>query len=244
MAKKKPEWNELPCPFCREPAKVDAVRCPHCTAEFSREQIQQRMRTHQQTKKGCLIALAVVALSTLAVCAVTRGEGDQAPPVASAPSPAPKAVASPADQAAARRDVVQSVRQLLAAGAECDAAYNRAVEGLSNNDLFAAYSAATEGRDICQRVSSTIGDIEAPETAGSEKQAQLAEAFDTCRDAYFMRSMALDTLSEALDGNMRPSKVEEFRQHAEGSQSGIFACVGGVMGPATELGATGDDLKL
>lgn len=64
--KKQPKLNDVPCPFCKEPASADAIRCPHCRADYSPDQVTERKATAKKNSRtlgiGCLIVIAIMFL--------------------------------------------------------------------------------------------------------------------------------------------------------------------------------------
>lgn len=62
---KKPKWNEVPCPFCKEPIAVSAQKCPHCQTQFSADDMVKRRKDHNIVMgSGCLILLIATGLLT------------------------------------------------------------------------------------------------------------------------------------------------------------------------------------
>jgi hypothetical protein len=60
---KKPKWNEVPCPQCKEPIAPSANRCPHCQTDFTPAQVEQRTKDHSNgIKFGCAAMLGIVLL--------------------------------------------------------------------------------------------------------------------------------------------------------------------------------------
>lgn len=56
---KQAKRNELACPFCKEPVNVEASRCPQCQADYTPEQVAERIaqnkKANKQTTIGCLV---------------------------------------------------------------------------------------------------------------------------------------------------------------------------------------------
>ena len=66
---KKPRWNELPCPECKEPVEVDAKRCPHCQGVYPDSWVDARRASHASGQKagvGCLVVVGILLLGTCA----------------------------------------------------------------------------------------------------------------------------------------------------------------------------------
>ena len=60
---RKPKYNEVSCPKCREPIGVDASICPHCRTEFSEQEVAERKRSQKfGVGAGCLTLLALVLM--------------------------------------------------------------------------------------------------------------------------------------------------------------------------------------
>ena len=64
---KTPKWNEVRCPKCREPMAPSASRCPHCTTEFSADDVAKRQRGHWLGMAGGLLLL-LICIFMLAWC--------------------------------------------------------------------------------------------------------------------------------------------------------------------------------
>lgn len=77
---KKPEWNEIRCPHCKEPMKVSASKCPHCQSEFSPEVVAARVKENRQ---GAMVGCGALIVGALAL-SMCVGGGDE---TASTPEP-------------------------------------------------------------------------------------------------------------------------------------------------------------
>lgn len=62
--KKQPKLNDQPCPFCKEPVSADAIRCPHCQADYTTEQVAERKAAAKKNSRsmgiGCLVLVILM----------------------------------------------------------------------------------------------------------------------------------------------------------------------------------------
>ena len=71
---KKPQWNEIPCPECREPVSSEASRCPHCQAVYSDTTIEGRKKQQNASNKIGCGCVAVLGFLLLAFCVGVSGD--------------------------------------------------------------------------------------------------------------------------------------------------------------------------
>ncbi|NBC35530.1 hypothetical protein GTZ99_03055 [Novosphingobium sp. FSY-8] len=112
---KKPEWNETPCPWCKEPIAIAAVRCPHCQQTFTDAEIVKRKSDHRTAfGLGCLLLLLIIG--ALSWC-TSRSDNDEPITIATssaAPSPSPvEAEVSDATLQQARTEAEANWEQIL-----------------------------------------------------------------------------------------------------------------------------------
>jgi len=136
----------------------------------------------------------------------------------------------------------------MAALQPCDDANSRMgklVNGISNGgaSIYDAYEAAKRGTDVCRETWSAIGDVEVDDAVSGDARADMTKGLDTCRDAYLFRQMALRSAQAIFNGDMRPSAVSEFKERASTADSGVLACVAGLMSGALKAGVDVKDLK-
>ena len=139
-------------------------------------------------------------------------------------------------------------QQLVRAVEPCDNSNTLAVESLAaasdgSGDIYDAYSKASQALETCQSTVVHLQKMEPPPEINSIQQTRLAEDLTNCQDAYLMRAIAIETMLEVIDGDMRPSKVEEYKMRTESAQSGSIACVAGVISIAMETGHKAEFLQ-
>lgn len=215
---KKPKWNEVPCPECKEPVAADATRCPHCQVIYDADTVEQRKKTKAQSTKfgtiGCGVLLLILVLS-VAFC----GSSDTVPE-------------KPGETAQA--DAKAFYAKVLAAAAPCDSASNVTGEALKSGDLLASFRAARNAESVCLAVN--IRDIEVPASVGKDAHAALTEARGTCDDAYVARWSAMKNTTEMLNGDGGIESLVDATDAAERSGHGVMRCVAGMIAPLIALG--------
>lgn len=71
-----------------------------------------------------------------------------------------------------------------------------------------------------------------------QASAKLAkQTIEACADAMFAKKLASDTWMEILDGDQRPSKVQEFSEQSNASQGAVMLCGGSLASTAMQAGA-------
>jgi hypothetical protein len=134
-------------------------------------------------------------------------------------------------------------RAVLAEGRSCDEANKKVIDALQDGSVYEAYGAAKNGAAICNHNWSKIRSIDGPDELNSEQDERVEKAKESCGNAYLFRSTSLEDLMSALDGGMKPSQVESYKEKAELAQSGIMLCVANLMSAAHSVGMKPDELK-
>lgn len=127
-------------------------------------------------------------------------------------------------------------RAMMKHAGSCDRANDRVIAALESGSVYSSYNAADEAHDICRQSWSDLSSLNAPDGLPSDKKKAIDDVLENCADAYLFRQMSLDDLRDALDGGMRPSQVREFEKNAQAAQSGVLACVAGMMARGSDLG--------
>jgi hypothetical protein len=143
------------------------------------------------------------------------------------------------------KEITAEWQSLLDAVEPCDEANTRAVEDMQaisegRGSVYEAYASAEQGAAICHKAHYALRDLDVPVSAEGELRDNLTESLKTCADAYLLRKLSLEAAQSILDGDIRPSAVNEFKAQAEGAQAGTLACVAGYMSAAMNAGV---DLK-
>jgi hypothetical protein len=157
-----------------------------------------------------------------------------------------KAVAVEQAEASAANDALKMEistewQSLLDAVEPCDEANTRAVEEMQaisegRGSVYEAYASAEHGAAICRKAHYALRELDVPERAEGKLRDNLSKSLKTCADAYLLRQMSLEAAQSILDGDIRPSAVNEFKEQAEGAQAGTLACVAGYMSAAMDAG--------
>jgi hypothetical protein len=127
----------------------------------------------------------------------------------------------------------------------CDSTNNAAIEALQNADslgIYAVYEKASDAMNDCSDSWMNFNDLKVPSSLSSDQSEMLAEYKDDCQTAYFSRKESLETMLEFIDGDDRPSVVQQFKEQAQMAQQGGIACIAGIMSVAMETGLKASDL--
>lgn len=177
--------------------------------------------------------------------------GESAPPVA--PTSAPAKIASETDTpkapavdekavAEARSKAYHAFyERVIDAARPCDEANTKAAETLQavssgGATVYDAYGAAKAAEERCSGVSAEMSRIDVPEEIDGEAEDKAEEAVSKCRDAYLMRALSLQTMLEVIDGDAKPSKIQEYKERAEAGQGGVLLCVASLFDAASSAG--------
>jgi hypothetical protein len=145
----------------------------------------------------------------------------------------------------AKADVMALWHKVKSASAACDKANMAAlgaIEQISKGrgSVYTAYEIADRGHDVCRGSWSELDDLEVPDSVTGKPEDDLEKALGNCANAYLLRQMSLDKMRTVLNGDYRPSALQDFKGDASAAQQGVLVCVAGMMGAALE---TGVDLK-
>lgn len=246
---KKPGLGERACPKCKETIKVDAAICKHCRTEFSAEEIAAAKAGASKNKKavgfGCLgIFVILVLIGAIA-------DGDQGgKPVAEASETADgtsdvpeQGSAAPAVKAAA----VEFYKSIFSNLAACDAAAKVTAEvpdriSAGSATMYDGYSAATAQVNACRESWSKVDKMEVPDALDGQAEEAAEKAKDTCANMAIAKQMGAETAQEIFDGDMKPSKLQEFKEQASTAQAGVIACAAATMDVALKAAVDLNDL--
>lgn len=122
--------------------------------------------------------------------------------------------------------------------ASCDQAsgYVAEVAGRPNPSPFDLWPMVQQAEQLCRAAASEVSRIRVPDAIPRASRRSFDEAFDTCRDAYYVKSSAYGSMGEVLNGDVSPRAVTEARSASEAAQSSGLRCAVGFMKAATDLG--------
>jgi len=242
---KSPKYNEIACPKCKEPIAIDAQICPHCRTEFDPADVESRVKGQRKAVAiGCGVILAViVGLAALGSSGDEASDKSSSDNVATADENPEPGSADPAVKDAA----IGFYRSLFAGMGACDKAASKTADvanGLETGSttIYDAYSAATAQVAACKASWHELDGIEIPSVLAGPARDAAEKAREICSNTALTKQMGAETMQEVFDGNMKPSKIEEMRQHAEAAQAGVLACVAGATDVAMRAGVNLEDL--
>ncbi len=106
--------------------------------------------------------------------------------------------------------------------------------------MYDGYVAAKQQVDGCRESEEAIDALPYPSAFTGDVKDAAEKLIGSCRISAQGKRMAGETALEIYDGEVKPSKVTEFKERTEGAQSGLMLCVAMAM----QLGQkTGVDLK-
>lgn len=156
-----------------------------------------------------------------------------------AESTQPKVEKSPGDAAKARADLKALWGRVLATAQTCDAANTKATEALGvidagDRDIYEVYGLAKQAHEVCKAAWLEIGNFDAPGSLAPSDREKVTQTLKRCELAYFSRQESLEVMMRVIDGDVKPSTVQEFTEGAKAAQAGTMLCVAGFI----EAGAT------
>lgn len=111
---------------------------------------------------------------------------------------------------------------------------------VSDPDVYQIFPLVQRAEQVCRNAAYEVSQIRVPNTIPREFRRGFDEAFDSCRDAYYIKSSAYSSMGKVLDGDTRPSVVTEAQSAAEASQLSSLRCAASFMTVAMEAGVNSD----
>ncbi|WP_454886150.1 hypothetical protein [Sphingomonas oryzagri] len=157
-----------------------------------------------------------------------------AQPAAAPPATAPDTKAALAAQTRALwQSVVDDTKQ-------CDSAWSIAAKAMSAGNPYNAYAPTKAASEVCQQAGTDIKGIEVPAAAEGDTKDRFSKAIDDCGNAYMMGGLAFDKMLTVIDGDARPSVVNDAKEMMEAAGAGKLMCAAGVMDAAQRAGVPMD----
>jgi hypothetical protein len=184
-----------------------------------------------------------IAVPSLFAFAGMLAIGAAAPQGAGAGStPAPPMIATrqasvrPAPALARKIDIELATSQtkafwqdFMAEAKRCDSAGEAANHGLDRGSVYSAYSSAKVAADTCGNAADNIGSLEVPPEYTGEAKKVFGDAIVRCSYAYGQKSLAYTKMLNVIDGDARPSVVEDDKETMKSASDGIELCVTDLM---------------
>lgn len=122
----------------------------------------------------------------------------------------------------------------------CDTAskYVADVSARRNASVYDVYPMVQQAQSTCSEAAGNVRRIDVPSTIPSSKRRLFKEAISACQNAYYAKASAFDQMGRVLNGDMRPSAVNDARQAADRAQAGTMLCAIGFMKAGQEAGLT------
>lgn len=125
----------------------------------------------------------------------------------------------------------------------CDGPTRRAAEALGTGNAYAAFAPTQAAAAACEDAWMKISAIDLPRSAKGEARKSLKEAIDVCEAAAYAKREALKSLLKVIDGDQRPSVMNEVTSEMERGKNGAMMCVIGFMAAAEEAGLVLPELE-
>lgn len=125
----------------------------------------------------------------------------------------------------------------------CDGPTRRAAEALGTGDVYAAFAPTKAAAAACEDVWLKMSTFELPRAAKGEVRKALKEAIDICETATYAKREALQGLMKVLDGDQRPSVMEQVTSEMERGKAATTMCGIAFMGVAEEAGLVLPELQ-
>ena len=95
-------------------------------------------------------------------------------------------------------------------------------------DVMTAYRAVSEAEAACTEAASKVSSLDPPKGADEATQKAFEELLDACMLAHWAKARGLGKLGKILDGNGRPSLVQETQEQLALGVEGAQACHSGL----------------
>jgi hypothetical protein len=164
----------------------------------------------------------------------STADPQRAPVSVAAPQPASKPARDPQSEAAAtlRQETQALWNALVKTTAPCDAAAKEVGTATASGDVYSAYPVVKRGETVCQEAWLATRSLSAPASSTGEVEELFEKAIKTCSQASFARSSAFESMLKVIDGDSRPSAVNEAKEALTTAGMGPAACVAGMMAAA------------
>jgi len=195
--------------------------------------------------KGALGCFGLFVVAIIGFAPDVPTEGNEAAPASAAKAPAEAKASAPAKAnplIKARADWKVLYDRALAIARPCDRANSAAADKLTavskgKATVFDAYGLASTAEQACTAAWQEMGDLKAPDTLPGATRDKLGETLERCELSYYSRKESLEILMKFLDGEQRPSIVQEYKDETESAQTGVLLCVAGLIQAGGEVGA-------
>lgn len=152
--------------------------------------------------------------------------------------------AKAAEQTALRQGVIALWDEISENERPCANSLQETAAALERGNAYDAYDVASNGRHICRDAYFSMGKIAPPKQMKSDHRDGFKDAIEKCADTQLARKIALESMLVVIDGDQRPSAVQEARDAAETAQAGVALCVLAFMEAANAVDVSiGDYVK-
>jgi hypothetical protein len=219
---------EYPCPKCKKSIDLTATVCPFCQSIFSEYEMDVRRAEAKSTNKAGVVGCFALLL------AIGGFVWSQMP--ANKSSKVAKSVLI-----AYHKAVLQPLGLCETATLVAFDNFERVTRGKIT--AVTAYEAVSRSRAACDEAQTKIATLKNPSGLPEASQKALDEGALSCFGATSNRTAALDLMLKILDGEGKPSLVNEMRDVGEETQRNTMRCAGALGMAAAQLGLKPDELK-
>ena len=154
---------------------------------------------------------------------------------------------SSAKPSPAKADMLALWHRVKTASASCDEANAHVADSLEllgkSTSIYTAYELTDSAYNICRESWWDLTQLEVTDSIEGDAADELKKALENCSNAYWLRKRSLDKLKTVLNGDMRPSALQDYKGDAQAAQGGVMACVAGMMGAGLKVGIDVKDFK-
>ncbi|WP_406851475.1 hypothetical protein WEU32_07625 [Brevundimonas sp. BH3] len=118
--------------------------------------------------------------------------------------------------------------------ARCDDPLTAAGTALESGDVYTAYGPTKSAAEACEAAWLDMGKIRVPKSAKGDAKTALKDALDTCNTAIYLKREALKQLQTVLDGDVRPSVMEDTKDKLERGGGLSTKCTFDFLAAATQ----------
>ena len=136
--------------------------------------------------------------------------------------------------------------QTLAVVSPCDAASKIVANTFSRSSSpYELYPVVSAAKQTCYSVSSSLGELKPPASASGPSKEAFEKAISDCSDAYGTRAYSLSLMMDVVNGENRPSDVQEAVDAMQVGNQAPLRCIAVFIDAVGKTGISGKDaLKL
>lgn len=237
---------KIKCEYCKKNIDAGASRCPFCHGEYTPEQMARRKKeTNQGMAAGCLVLLILVGL--IGMC--SGGDKDSPDATTSASAAAAEKDGEWAKAGSASKEMEAKVlafgKAVGAAMRPCDQRstdLKDVVNKMQKGDasIYDAFGIAKSAEETCRTSWSEVDDIDVPDGLPAVAEDAAKKSIEACGFAMISKQKTASVITEILDGDTKPSRMQEMKENADAAGAATISCAASIISVS---GAVGVDLE-